>query len=477
MDDHFQDQDGPKRQMVKTTLLGQHSHTTAAGINVHCWERNGSYLARGRFEGRQFGETIGKSPGEAEIGLRRLLTALDDGSYLPPSRSRYMPLVTKTPPRLRLDELAARFLDEKRQLKGEQTMRTYRSRLEPVLAFASQAEQRKRWPFAHVLDRVFAIECRAYLHTAKTTRNGKPGAAQRNLSARQIHNILETIRSMLNWAAQPTTRLLSPSFVNPFGSDIVGNRGEKDPMRDEVMPLDRRIQFAALLDCWQLGSLGLALSLPLRPEELTSLLISDVDLKRHELRLGTRMSGGDFTKGRQSFTLPLPVELEPFIIACIGDRTEGPLLYRRAIWQGDRVLRKWVSSLDELSSVYEAALLKDGSKVRTEQDRKRVFHNVLRKLGGLSTDELRSEFKSIAAQLGLKNRIYDFRHGVTTDMHRAGVRHLELRYMTGHKTSDILNEYVPLDVRGEMQKYADFAKPLFKAMLERGNELGCLVAG
>lgn len=470
------DQDGLKRRMVKATLLGHHTHSSTAGINVHCWQRDGRYLARGRFEGRQFGETIGKTECEAEIGLRHLLTALDEGSFLPPSRARTMPVVTKTPPCLRLDELAARFLEEKRQLKGERTMQTYRSRLEPVLLFASSPEHRKRWPYAHSIDRGFAIECRGYLHAAQTTRNGKPGAVPHNYSSRQIYNVLETIRSLINWAIRPQIRLLSPAFINPFGRDLVGSRGEKDPLRGEVLPLDLRVRLAAKLDCWQLGSLGLALALPLRPEELTSILISDVDLDRHELHFGTRLNGGDFTKGRQCFTLPIPEELESFIISCIGDRSEGPLLCRRTIWQGNRLPRKWVSSPDELASLYETALSKAGSKARTEQDRKDVFHQVLRQLGGLSTDELRAEFKAIAAELGLHNRLYDLRHAVTTDMHRAGVRQLELRYMTGHTTKDILNEYVPLDIQGEMKKYTQFAKPLFKAMRARGYELGCLVA-
>ena len=52
------------------------------------------------------------------------------------------------------------------------------------------------------------------------------------------------------------------------------------------------------LDCWQLCSLGLAMALPLRPDELTAILIGDVDLVRREIGIGTRLGGGDFTKGR-----------------------------------------------------------------------------------------------------------------------------------------------------------------------------------
>lgn len=475
MDEPTRDQDGKNRRMVKATLHGLHTHQSAEGISVHIWKRRDSFLARGRFERKQFGQTLGRTEIDAEVSLCHLLTALDDGSFLPPCLVRDMPVVTKIPSRLRLEQLAAQFLHEKRRLKGEATMGDYRSRLNPVLAFASLPDTRRRWPYAHSVDRPFALECRAYLHTTTTTRNGKPGAAHKNYSARLIHNILETVRSMLNWAVRPTVRKLPPSFANPFTNEIVGSRGEKDPLRKQVLPLNVRIQMAGLLDCWQLGCLGLALALPLRPEELTSLLISDVDLIQHVLTFGTRFGGGDYTKGKQSFIIPLPEEIEKLIIGCMGDRTEGPLLCRRAISNFEQFPRKTVYSREELELCFNKALSKAGSKVQTEQDRKRVFRKLLLDLGGISTDDLRAEFKSIAARLGLKDRLYDLRHAVTTDMHRAGVGHLELTYLTGHTTREILSEYISCDPWGSMTKYSTVAKPLFNAMMARGRQLNCLV--
>jgi len=467
-------QDSQDRSMVRTALHGQHTHTSACGVNVHVWRRRKSFIARGRFERKQFGQTIGATEEEAVVGLRRPLTALDEGRFVPPSRVRDMPLITNIPSRLRLDELTAFYLEEKRRLKGEQTMRDYRSRLEPVLRFASTSEHQNRWPFAHSIDRSFAVEFRAFLHSTRTTRNGKPGSAEKKYSDRQIFNILETVRSVLNWAVQPMVRKLSPSFANPFSKEIVGTRGLKDPLRQQVLPLDVRIQMAARLDCWQLSVLGLALALPLRPEELISILISDVDLKKQELYVGTHFGGADFTKGKQSFTIPLSEELETIIIACIGDRTEGPLLCRRKIWSFEEFPRERVFSREELASYFETALSKAGSKVQTPQDQKHVFQKLLRDLGGLSTDDLRAEFKSVAAQLDVKQRLYDLRHAVTTDMYRAGVARLELNYMTGHTVREIIAEYVPCNPRVEMQKYDRFAKPLYDKMLSRGRELECL---
>jgi hypothetical protein len=57
-------------------------------------------------------------------------------------------------------------------------------------------------------------------------------------------------------------------------------------------------------------------------------------------------------------------------------------------------------------------------------------------------------------------------------MHRAGVPHLELTYMTGHSTRDILTEYVGLDLTRSMEKYFASIRPLLAAIANRAREVG-----
>jgi hypothetical protein len=57
-------------------------------------------------------------------------------------------------------------------------------------------------------------------------------------------------------------------------------------------------------------------------------------------------------------------------------------------------------------------------------------------------------------------------------MHRANLPHLEMRYLTGHTTSDILNEYTSLDPVAAMQRYFDTIKPLLAAIKQRAEDLG-----
>ena len=82
------------------------------------------------------------------------------------------------------------------------------------------------------------------------------------------------------------------------------------------------------MDSWQLCQLAIALVLPLRPEDYTGLLISEVDFNERVLNFGTRLGGWDFNKGQQSFRTSFPPEMEPLLRRCVDGRSDGPLLRR-----------------------------------------------------------------------------------------------------------------------------------------------------
>lgn len=63
----------PRPQMVRAELLGAHEHETSCGKTVQVWKRGNSFLIRGRYEGRQFGQTVGDNPTIAASQLRHIL--------------------------------------------------------------------------------------------------------------------------------------------------------------------------------------------------------------------------------------------------------------------------------------------------------------------------------------------------------------------------------------------------------------------
>lgn len=463
-----------RRRMVRAELMGRHTHVTLCGVRVHIWSRCGKYIARGFHEKQRYGETLGGNEAEATARLRQLLTEIEDGSFLRPTETHQRPLLRGKIPRLTLRQLINEYLVEVRRLRGKNTCDAYRTRLMPVLDFAEQIKIRKKWPLAMDIDREFAVSLRSFLHQYQTTRNGRPGGTPKILSERQIHNILVCLRTMLSWARRPDVRKLPIDFANPLTRDLVGTRPKKDPLREDKLPVEQRVQIVAHMDTWQLCQLSLSLVLPLRPDEATGLLISDVCFEKGWLRFGTRLEGGDFNKGRQDFVLPFPSELTSILRTCIGDRTEGPLLRDRKSFSGRR--KRPPVSFAELPQLYRERRQKaPRDEIQSEQDGKRVFRDLLRELGGVSEDMIAVEFKKLLGRCGLAEgrSLVTLRHSVSTAMERTpGMPHLALRYLTSHSTQDILNEYVALEPVKAMQLYFDTIRPLLEAIMQRARALG-----
>ena len=465
--------------MEKSSLLGQHVHVTACGRKVHIWKRGSIYLARGRYERKQFGKSLGNDPIQAACALRRLLVAIEDGSFLRPSESRRRPLKTGQPPRLSIRELSDRFLDEKRRLRGKETAQDYQGRLVPLIEFAEQTAERQRWPLAVDIDRDFAVRFRTTLFKRKVTRNGHQASRESLMSPGQVYNVLDCARSMFLWARRPDVNLLPSTFINPFAKEIVGEKATKDPLRPIPIPCTARAELVAGMDDWQLCQLGLSLVLPLRPEDFAGLLISEVDLENRLLKFGTRLEGRDFNKGRQSFVVPFPAELQPLLRRCIDGRIDGPVLRKRAIWDGRSRPKLAVSSAADVKSHFQRVLERAGpDEIQCAQDEKRLFRGVLLAMGGASTDELAAEFKSllplIQPQLAGGVVFYNLRASCNSEMERSGVSLLVQRYVTGHSTNDIINKYASLDPPPEMQKYFAAIQPLLAAIERRAGELGLL---
>jgi integrase len=464
------------RRMMRAELMGGHTHMAQDGVQVHVWKRGATYLARGSYERERFAETLGQDATSATSRLRKLLTEIEDGSFLRPSEARHRQLSNGKVPRLTLRQLVEEFLLEKRRTRGKQTAGDYRSRLCPVLDFAELPGNRQRWPLAMNIDRRFAVDLRSSILQHRTTRNGRPGGRPRPVSARQVINVMEAIRTVLSWAARADVRRLPIAWANPFTPEIVGTPPPKDPFRADPFPLDHRVGLVPHMDAWQLCQLALSLTLPLRPDEAAGLLVADVDFQNGWLEFGAHLGECNFTKEQLAFKLPFSPELEPLLRRCIGGRSDGPLLRtRRAFGQ----IAQEADLQADLKSRFDERLLDEQrGAVQTDHDRKLLFRRFLRELGGVTAEGLAREFKKVLAAAGTDGTagsptLYTMRSSVTTTMSRdAKLPHLELRYLTSHSTADILTTYTSLDIVGAMRLYFDKVRPLLTAIAHRAAQLG-----
>ena len=239
--------------------------------------------------------------------------------------------------------------------------------------------------------------------------------------------------------------------------------------------MSRRIELVNSMDEWQLLHLSISMILPLRFEDVAGALISDIDFHGQILHLGSRFSGCDFNKERLNVEMPLPTELIPVLQACVGERTEGPLFRSRTVWDRRRKMRLTAVSRDDVEGqLQEALVAAPEGTVQSEQDRKVIFRELLRGMGGVSERQIGKALTSLlnSAELAERTCPYDVRGAVTTDMKEAGVRHLELRYLTLHSVDDILNDYTGLTPAREMAKHFRHCQPLLAAIQRRALEFG-----
>lgn len=465
--------------MTSAELDGKHEHQTEDGQKVQIWFRDGRYLARARWNGQQIGITLGEDPESAGHALRRLVTAMEDGTFVPAQQARRQRFRTGPVPKLSLRQLANAFLIDRRKLKGKQTARDCGNRLAHVLVFAELPGSRRKWPLAGSLNHDFAVELRNFLFQRQVTRNGKDGGKSKRMSPIMVRLCLEALRAMLNWASRPAVNLLPSPFGNPITEEIMGPKVVKDPHRKNPLPMTDRIRLVEQMDAWQLLHLTASLILPLRFEDISGAVISDFDWDERSWHLGTRLQGNDFNKGRCDLRMPLPQELIDLWRATVGERADGPMFRTRADWSGTKRRRLRFDSAEEFGGLCQTAIQNaPADDVATEQDRKLVVRQLLAKCGAVPTDTISRELRQLlnAAGLGQGIRPYDVRAAVTTDMHHAGVRHLEMRYITEHTIKDILNEYTGLDSAGEMEKYFQHITPLLTTVRQRAEELRILTA-
>ncbi len=468
---------GPKsaRRMLQCTLGGQHEYRTESGQRVQIWSRDDKFMARARWNGQQIGVTLGDNEEAANHRLQRLLIELEDGTFVPGNEARQRQISRRPIPKMDLRSQVSEFLATKRRLRGIDTAGDYKNRLMHVLDFAEQPVNQRKWPLARDLNPGFAVALREFLFVRDVTPNGRDGAERRKMSPKMVRLCLEALRAVLNWAVRADVRKLPAEFANPITDELLGPKPIKDPLRTCAITMQHRTKMIEIMDEWQLLNLAPLLLLPTRFEDVAGALVSDFDLELAMWRLGSRCGGSDFNKSRVNVQMPLPAILVGLLRQTIGGRTDGPMFRKRQVWNAKKRPVRTFANQDEFESLYDQYLRKaKKTEIGNEQDRKKVIRKMIRDCGGVTTDEISSGLKQLMAVVGINDHVppYQIRAAVTTELHRAGVRHLELRYLTMHSPNDILNEYTSLDPRGEMEKYFEAVKPLLQTLVRRAAVFG-----
>ena len=448
------------RLFKKSRLMGVESFEASNGTRVTIYKRGDAFIGRGRYEGSQFGQKLGKTEKDAQASLHRLLYELGEGTFIPPSKKNHQIVRRRVLSEcLETRDLVNRFLQHVQTDRGRSTQETYLDRLRPVLEFVEQQENKRRWAKASSIDHDFVIALRNWLSSSPfTTKNG----GQKIRTPKTTRNILECLRTCLNWAIKPERLLLPADYVVPVTKDVIGKEAPKDPFRPNPLSEVDKIKIVNEASDEELAVIALFILLADRADELAGLCIEDVDLNRRHLLFGINNCDKNFTKGHTAFRIPYHQNLDGLINRLIAGRTQGPLI-RQVSYQNDENNQ----SVD-LVAVWQAEAVKNPFRIRTLNDKKALFREIMRRSGGASSDYIGKLFAKVAKRAGLVNIQPGFcRDSATHLMERSGMSFLTARYLTSHSTTDILNTYTGLNIDSEMGRYFAMLPDLLSVISER----------
>jgi hypothetical protein len=309
------------------------------------------------------------------------------------------------------------------------TVGRYRTALDHYLAFVRQDSIQKSYRHAQQVDRDFRLAFAAFLANRRVAPNGRPQAGTWLMKGQPF--ILDAVRAMLEWAADPDRgNLLPDGFRNPFlrqGSRpiLVG-----DPLAEPDITLEMAVAFVGACGHYQLLLFVPLLVFGLRASEPCFLFREY--LEDDWLRVPCNPNLGYQTKGRRDKRFPLVESLQPLWDGLRAGSGEGLLYLRRRVDEGNDPAPLLGTPLRELVAEFQRRCATVNSLGAA--GRLRLRDTVLHEAGGIGYDHVQGEFAGLARTLGWPARatLKDFRHLFCTALGNAAMPEGYRRYLMGH---------------------------------------------
>jgi integrase len=281
---------------------------------VSVYLHHGTWWLYYREQGRPHRSKVAATRDEAEGVAAQVNAQLSSGSPT---------LLSFTP--ISLPELRQHFLDyHEHVLKSSlSTVRRYRAATQHLENFVAL---RPKPPQAH---EVRADAFAAYLRQIEVAPNGHKNTARRRLRDKGIRFILETCRSMFNFALK--RRHLPPYVGNPFSELPFDRLRIEDAKPIFVFDAITELAFFKVTSDWAFPIHFTLAKTGLRVGELTHLLIEEVDLEQGWLYVRNKTELGWRVKTGNERAVPLLPEVNAVLRAVIGTRQAGPVFLRERL--------------------------------------------------------------------------------------------------------------------------------------------------
>lgn len=378
---------------------------------------HGAWWLYYREEGRQIRSKVAMSQKEAEQIAAQVNAQVASGSPT---------LLSFTP--IEVTQLRHQFLDyHENVLKSSiNTVSRYRSATQHLVDFVGQ---QPKLPEAHV---VKPHAFTAYLRKLEVAPNGHKNSAKRQLRDKGIQFILETCRSMYNFAVK--RRHLPPYVGNPFAELPLDRMKIEDAKPIFVFDEATELKFLKAAGDWAFPIHFIFAKTGLRIGELLHLLIEDLDLKNGWLFVRNKTELGWRVKTGTERAIPLLPESVAVLISVIGARQAGPVFVR------EKYVRKTLPEycdrreLERICAERIQAMKTPGSSLSRAEIQK-IARSVWWDAGVLKADAVRLSFVRIMAAVGHSESTCpkSWRHSFATLLQDANVDPLIRQQTLGHK--------------------------------------------
>lgn len=274
-----------------------------------------------------------------------------------------------------------------------------------------------------------------YLRKLEVAPNGHKHSAKRKLRDKGIQYVLETCRSMYNFALK--RRHLPPYASNPFSELPLDRFKIEDAKPIFVFNETTELAFLKEASDWSFPIHFTLAKTGLRVGELTHLLIEDIDLDGGWLHVRNKIELGWRIKTGQERTVPLLPEVVIVLRAVIGNRKGGPVFLREKLVGKSPKLKGNRAELESVLKTRIAEVRANGDALR-RTEHQYLAHKVWWDAGEVKTDEVRKTFMRIMAAIGRLEATCpkSWRHSFATLLQDANVDPLIRQQTLGHKPTN-----------------------------------------
>lgn len=346
------------------------------------------------------------------------------------------------------------------------TVARYRAPLEcHYLVFVAQPEVARRYSSVAGVDRNFQLEFAHFLQSRNVSANGRVAGTGRPMRGQRY--VVDTVRAMFHWAADPQRgNLLPTGFANPFRRRTAEQRRVQDFLQPDVT-MEMTAEFILQCDIFQLPIFSVLALYGLRPGELGWLF--GEDMSNGWFRVAGLPDLSYSTKGKRDKQFPMLECLRRFWEPKSAGLRDGLMFHAR-----NRALRKLPPrSKESLIGEFQ----EQRGHAETAAKLRALRNKLLASAGQLTYDPIRLEFGKLARRLSWPRAatVKDFRHLFATSLENAGVPESYRRFFMGHAPGrEAIVGYTHLNRIREhfLSAVQREYKPVAAAIEHRATELG-----